>query len=83
MSHLTSHFVISVTHSDVSSVQLHPRVGILPGLSTSWSGVAGQEPPRITHDRTGIDEVAAGWIALGFQLDPHMVIWGNGGQGTW
>lgn len=37
----------------------------------------------ITHDRTGIDEVAAGWVALSFQLDPHVVIWGNGGQGMW
>lgn len=31
----------------------------------------------ITHNWTGIDEVTAGWVALGFQLDPHVIIWGN------
>lgn len=67
----------SVALRDVTSVQLYPKVKSSPGLGTSRSRVAGQEPPVITHDWTGIDEVTAGWVALSFQLDPHMIIWGN------
>lgn len=62
---------------DVTSIQLYPRVKTSPGLDISRSRVARQEPPVITHDWTGIDEVTAGWVALGFQLDPHVIIWGN------
>lgn len=46
---------------------------------TEQGGRAGA--PVITYDRTGIDEVTAGRVALSFQLDPHVVIWGNRGQG--
>lgn len=67
----------SVALRDVISVQLYPRVKTSPRMGTQRSRVAGQEPSVITHDWTGIDEVTAGWVALCFQLDPHVIICGN------
>lgn len=67
----------SVALRDVTSLQLCPRVKTSPGLGASRSKATGEEPPVITHNWTGIDEVTAGWVALGFQLDPHVIIWGN------